>query len=251
MYEDKTSRLSIVCEEIPNSADIARTIGVKYYFTGVPCRNGHISKRYAPNNTCIECSRGRKKVTEANRLKAHEAKVRWYAKNADRERQRARSARANNPEAHREYDRRKLEKNPEAKRDRDRAYYQKNKVAIREFFKRKYYDNYDKYLEDRRRKYNNNPLPAKVQKAKRRAQAAQAGGSFTQDDVSRIRESQKDRCACCGTKLRKRGSLDHIVAIARAGTNWPRNLQLLCKSCNSSKHARDPIEFMQSRGLLL
>jgi len=38
MYEDKTSRLSIVCEEIPNSADIARTIGVKYYFTGVPCR---------------------------------------------------------------------------------------------------------------------------------------------------------------------------------------------------------------------
>lgn len=39
--------------------------------------------------------------------------------------------------------------------------------------------------------------------------------------------------------------------LARGGTNQRTNLQLLCPPCNLSKSAKDPIDFMQSRGFLL
>ena len=42
-----------------------------------------------------------------------------------------------------------------------------------------------------------------------------------------------------------------IKPLARGGTNQRTNLQLLCPPCNLSKSAKDPIDFMQSRGFLL
>jgi 5-methylcytosine-specific restriction endonuclease McrA len=85
----------------------------------------------------------------------------------------------------------------------------------------------------------------------RRARNAEAAGSHTSTDLAEIRSAQGDRCAVCRIKLGGKGAIDHIIALARGGSNDRRNLQWLCKSCNSRKRARDPIEFMQERGLLL
>lgn len=85
----------------------------------------------------------------------------------------------------------------------------------------------------------------------RRARKRAAEGSHTADDIARLREVQRDRCAVCRAKLNKKGHVDHIIALSKGGSNWPNNLQLLCESCNCSKHSRDPIEFMRSRGRLL
>ena len=35
----------------------AKDAGLKHYFTGLPCRNGHIDKRQASDGTCMACSR--------------------------------------------------------------------------------------------------------------------------------------------------------------------------------------------------
>lgn len=35
----------------------ARTLGLSHYFTGKPCKLGHISERTSSNATCVECSR--------------------------------------------------------------------------------------------------------------------------------------------------------------------------------------------------
>ena len=35
----------------------ALSIGAKYYFTGKPCRNGHLSKRQVKTYKCLECHR--------------------------------------------------------------------------------------------------------------------------------------------------------------------------------------------------
>ncbi len=43
---------------LPTNRQEARKSGSKYYFTGDPCRNGHLSPRYM-NGDCIQCTRDR------------------------------------------------------------------------------------------------------------------------------------------------------------------------------------------------
>ena len=87
----------------------------------------------------------------------------------------------------------------------------------------------------------------------RRARLKGNGGTHTAADIAQILSLQKHKCACCrGGLRRKRWHVDHIVPIARGGSNDRRNLQLLCQPCNHSKHSRDPLEFMRSTmGMLL
>lgn len=42
-----------------DTAKKAKITGDKYYFTGKPCKNGHIVKRLASTNVCIECNHER------------------------------------------------------------------------------------------------------------------------------------------------------------------------------------------------
>lgn len=44
------------------------------------------------------------------------------------------------------------------------------------------------------------------------------------------------RCQFCGS--RKFLAIDHRIPVRRGGLNMLENLQTLCKSCNSRKHAR-------------
>ncbi len=77
-----------------------------------------------------------------------------------------------------------------------------------------------------------------------------AEGFYTREDIDRIFKQQRGQCACCGEKLNHYHK-DHIIPVSKKGTNWARNIQLLCEFCNLSKKDRDPVEFMQSRGMLL
>ena len=35
----------------------AKKIGQKWYFTGEPCKNGHVDKRYVNTDICYTCKR--------------------------------------------------------------------------------------------------------------------------------------------------------------------------------------------------
>ena len=69
--------------------------------------------------------------------------------------------------------------------------------------------------------------------------------------IPRIGTMQRWKCAVCSVGIKNSYHLDHIMPIARGGKHEPRNLQLLCPSCNVRKSAKDPITFMQERGRLL
>lgn len=53
--------------DIPSSPSAAKKADSKYYFTGKPCPKGHISKRWACNGTCYECTRENAKKHQKDR----------------------------------------------------------------------------------------------------------------------------------------------------------------------------------------
>lgn len=44
-------------ENLPASRAEARKLSRKYYYTGKPCKNGHLAERITRNSLCIECKR--------------------------------------------------------------------------------------------------------------------------------------------------------------------------------------------------
>lgn len=77
-----------------------------------------------------------------------------------------------------------------------------------------------------------------------------AEGFYTEADIQRFRLLQRGRCAYCKTSMGEKYTIDHIEPVAKGGTNWPSNLQLLCRPCNSRKQDKDPIEWANQIGML-
>jgi hypothetical protein len=100
--------------------DEARALGLKRYFTGKPCKHGHVAERVVSSPDCVECRRGRVRGWRA----ANPEKVR------EGDRERARKSRAADPERTRKNARTWRAANLERARERDRLRYAKNKARI-------------------------------------------------------------------------------------------------------------------------
>lgn len=44
----------------PADRDLARRRGLKHYYTGKPCKNGHRSERLVSNGMCVTCVRNKR-----------------------------------------------------------------------------------------------------------------------------------------------------------------------------------------------
>ena len=169
--------------------------------------------------------RARLYVKNREKILAYASKYR--AENAEkiREAQRgkgySKTYRARHPEKSREASAKRKKSNPEQRRATQAAYLQKNL--------------------DRHRANQQN----------RRARKKADGGRLSRDIAKRLYALQQGRCACCGVALGESYEIDHIVPLARGGSNTDDNVQLLTPDCNRRKGASDPIQFMQARGKLL
>lgn len=128
-----------------------------------------------------------------------------------------------------------------------KAYYKENTVAIIEKIKIYRQANKDKIKLYRQ----SNPEKGRAHKANRRARKIGNGGKHTAKEVKVLFVLQKGKCICCKTSIKDGYHVDHVYALVNGGANDKHNLQLLCPTCNMSKGAKDPIDFMQSRGFLL
>jgi 5-methylcytosine-specific restriction endonuclease McrA len=209
-------------ENLPRSLKEARELGEKWYFTGKPCNRGHVSRRLVSSRACRQCALEFNRSWRAENVEvARSASRRWNAENREQMREACRAYHANNLER---------------ERARCRSYHANNRQKRRE-----------DGLTWRRA----NPDVCLSHGRNRRARKRAAEGTHIPADIDRIRKAQKDRCAYCRTNLRGKGHVDHIVALTKRGSNWPRNIQILCQPCNNSKYNHDPIEFAQSLGLLV
>lgn len=91
--------------------------------------------------------------------------------------------------------------------------------------------------------YRANPERHAIWRMMRRARAHHAEGSFTIADIRALAATQKNLCAYCTTPLGVDRHIDHIIPLARGGSNWPSNLCLACPWCNFHKHAKTGDEF--------
>lgn len=75
---------------------------------------------------------------------------------------------------------------------------------------------------------------------KRKAIKREAEGFFTSYDLQQIREEQGGQCPGClqffSDVLPE--TIDHFKPLAKGGSNYPSNIQLLCAPCNCSKKDR-------------
>ncbi len=81
----------------------------------------------------------------------------------------------------------------------------------------------------------------------RRARLAGIEGSFTSSEWTDLKAKYRNRCVCCGRKVK--WTPDHVVPVSgRHGqcTNHITNIQPLCLPCNSAKNDHHATDYRQN-----
>lgn len=135
--------------------------------------------------------------------------------------------------------------------DLRKSYCQANKVEIAK--KKKAYNQANKVKIAARTKLyqQSNPEIFRRAKQKRRAIKRQAFGTISKGITEKLMALQRGKCAVCKASVKDKHHLDHIMPLSLGGTNEDSNIQILCPSCNCSKGAKHPQDFMNSRGFIL
>lgn len=212
--------------------------GESRYFTGVPCKSGHVCERRVVGNSCVECQKAaHARMIERRGVEAHRESGRAAVARM-RERMGEEAWLAQERARGLDYNRR----NPE-----------KRRASAKVIMARLYKEDPQRFI-DRSRAFElqreiDNPEHAKLSRAARAAayrirQNAGISERGLTKVVRRVWDRCGGRCLCGSTENME---LDHKRALANGGTNDERNLHFLCQTCNRSKGKRDFHEWLESR----
>ena len=200
----------------------AKAKGLKRFTSDRECPRGH-RERWTSTGGCVACGKHATKAWVGNNADKMRAMRAEYEKlNYECIKARKSADRLANPAKHKRRSAKWYEKNKESRKLTVLAW----RAANRE--------------------------KCKAAKQNHRAKEL-AGGTHTAKDIASLFKTQKGKCAhsWCRVLLPKSYHVDHVMPLARGGTNDRKNLQLLCPPCNLRKNAKHPIDFAQENGLLL
>lgn len=203
---------------VPASRLAARTSQASRYFTGLECIHGHVAERYTSTGQCTVC------------LAMHDKRYRTTKPLAAVER--TRNWRLRNPRRVRELG----------------AKYRQRNQASRELAQQRWRACHPHYHSEWKR---TNKGKVNSYTRNRRARIRGCNERYSAADIEFLFTAQRGRCAACRRHLRPSFHVDHIIPLHGGGENGRGNLQLLCRRCNCEKNTKNPITFMQSKGMLL
>lgn len=208
-------------QEIISRAE-AKARGLVHYYTGKPCKRGHVAIRFVNGWCCTVCKREAYAIWAVDNVEKIKRKDREYSKkNREKKTAYRREWIKNNREADRAKSRQWAKDNPEKARARLTAWKKANPDKVRE------------------------------NHVKRRARKNGADGAFTAKQLVELLAKQKGKCTICFCSIKNGYHVDHIKPLALGGSNWISNIQLLCRTCNLTKSSKDPFDFALSIGRLV
>jgi 5-methylcytosine-specific restriction endonuclease McrA len=184
----------------------AQKAGSKFYFTGRPCVNGHLSPRYTPSMNCVKCKQEAESSPQriAYKLATQDHRTAYHAvRNRKDRKKRAAYMKTAKGKAAAAKARKRYEATPRAKalhclRESNRRALKRG-VEIRD---------------------------------------------LTPQQWEYIKTASGHRCAYCKRKS-KSLEQDHITPISQGGNHSFSNIVPACKSCNSKKCAGSPLAPVQ------
>jgi HNH endonuclease len=156
----------------------------------------------------------------------------------------------------RDYDTRWRAKNPLTKLASSAKYRAKNRKELSR--KARIYDlkNWAAVLRRHKIWRDKNPETMAAMARNQRARRKQAPGKHTVEDIRNIWDRQQHKCAvphCLYPISDQKGPhkyhVDHIKALMNGGSNWPKNLQILCGTHNRRKQAQDEFRWAAENGV--
>lgn len=185
----------------------AKEIGAKYYFTGKPCKRGHLSNRDTLKAMCVDCYKEYKKQ---------------------------------NPEIYKNSYKNWYEKNRPIALEAMKNYAKENKDKIKSYYNNWKKENLELVRENARKYARNNPDKVRANTAKRRARIFNSEGQYSKEDINRIKTEQNHLCNICSIDVSVKYHVDHIYPISKGGKNVAENIQILCPTCNLKKGNKIP-----------
>lgn len=209
---------------LPTSAPDAKSLGLKTFFNGKPCKKGHVSARYTSDRCCVDCARSRAADRyENNRSDVLEQRKASYLKDQQAVKHRVRDYAQRNPE-----------KIVAAKRN----YYLKHRVRLIAYSKRWREENAARADAHRQQWIKDNPDKVRASIAKvKSARALRKPHWLTLDQRNEMRSLYAE-----ARRMTKESgitySIDHVVPLlgsSVSGLHVPWNLQIMTMKENRAK----------------
>jgi 5-methylcytosine-specific restriction endonuclease McrA len=126
--------------------------------------------------------------------------------------------------------------------DKDVSYYAKNGEHIRQKMRNRNAQDPESNRSRVKRWRKEHPLERSVQRARRRARKLGASGTCSAAQLRARIALYGGLCWVpgCGKAYE---AIDHVIPLAKGGSNWPSNLRPICTYHNSQKHTRSWAEF--------
>ena len=171
----------------------------------------------------------------------------WQAENKERSRRQSADYRAAHLEELRQYDRERWPQRREAAASVKRERYAADPEPFKAQAHRWRSENKERHLAGVRRwkaeHQERAKLLARAGRARRRARAAESGGTYGAGDVLAQYDRQRGRCFWCKSRVGETYHVDHVIPISKGGSNGPENIVVSCRACNLKKAAQHPMDF--------